>query len=247
MKNSNSIYTMAGLGWILIIILGITAEFLIRQPLMHYQKPLLILESIATHQSIFQISILADVLMLVLDVFLAWAIYQIFKTCNASLAMLAAIFRLVHAAIYGGNLLNLLAVLNIARNKDVYQVLPEILGQQAQLHLQLHALGYSLGLIFFAFSCLIVGYLIYISLNIPNTFAILFTLAGWGYLIDSLASLGWIDYGLYQDVFAMIVFIPALIGELSFSLWLIFKGGNATIRANATARLKEEKRIQLSE
>lgn len=110
MKSSNSIHAMAGLGWILIIILGITAEFLIRQPLMHYRNPLLILESIATHQSIFQISILADVLMLVLDVFLAWAIYRIFRTCNASLAMLAAAFRLVHAAIYGGNLLNLLAV-----------------------------------------------------------------------------------------------------------------------------------------
>lgn len=245
MKNSNSIYAMAGLGWILIIILGITAEFLIRQPIINNNTPLFTLESIASHQSIFQISILADVLMLTLDVFLAWAIYRIFKIANESLAILAAIFRLLHAAVYAGNLINLLAVLNIARNKDTYQVLPEILGQQAQLHLQLHALGYSLGLVFFAFSCLIIGYLIYISLKIPKSFAVLFTLAGWGYLIDSMASIGWNNYEQYQDILAMMVFIPALIGELSFSLWLIFKAGKATIGESTTASVKEEKTLHL--
>jgi hypothetical protein len=70
----------------------------------------------------------------------------------------------------------------------------------------------------------VLGYLIYKSGYIPKTIGILLFIAAIGYLIDSFANFLLADYVNYKDIFLMIVLVPGVIGELSLTFWLLFKG-----------------------
>jgi hypothetical protein len=52
----------------------------------------------------------------------------------------------------------------------------------------------------------------------------LLPVAGLGYLIDSFAQFLLSDYENYTAIFSMIVMIPGIVGELSFTIWLLYKG-----------------------
>lgn len=49
-------------------------------------------------------------------------------------------------------------------------------------------------------------------------------LAAIGYIIDSTAKLMMPNYIVYKDVFEMVVIISSVIGEFSFTVWLLIKG-----------------------
>jgi len=92
------------------------------------------------------------------------------------------------------------------------------------LFLNAHSIGYAIGLVFFALSITVLGYLIYRSDYIPKLLGILLIFASLGYLTDSFANFLLPDYDNYADIFALVVFAPAFIAELSLCLWLILKG-----------------------
>ena len=89
--------------------------------------------------------------------------------------------------------------------------------------IRLHGHGFSVGLIFFGFVCLIQGYLIFTSGYFPKILGVLMQSAGLCYLINSVSS-------LLAPAFATMLFpailMPAFIAELSLCLWLLVKGVN---------------------
>ena len=90
----------------------------------------------------------------------------------------------------------------------------------------------SVGLIFFGFACLCRGYLICGSGYFPRIFGVLMALAGVSYLGNSLALL--LAPALASALFPAIL-VPAFVGELSFALWLTFKGANLQQWARSVA------------
>jgi Domain of unknown function (DUF4386) len=62
---------------------------------------------------LFRSGIACFMVLVILDVVVAWALYILLKPVNKSLAMLAAWFRLVFAAILGVALHDLLSVLQL--------------------------------------------------------------------------------------------------------------------------------------
>ena len=58
----------------------------------------------------------------------------------------------------------------------------------ALVSLRLHALGYNIGLVFFGFHCLLIGYLIYRSDFLPRILGALMAIAGLCYLTNSFAN-----------------------------------------------------------
>lgn len=216
----------AGLGYLMIIVCGIFAEFFARGSLIVPGDAVATAGNIAASEQLFRIGIAGDLIMLLSDVVLAWALYAIFKPVHASLAMLAAFLRLVHAAVYGANLLNLFMVLRLLSGAN------ELGGFDAghlqslvSLFLNGHSTGYLIGLVFFGLHCAVLGYLIYRSGYIPRILGILLLFAAFGYLVDCFAQVLMPNYQAVQSIFMLIVFVPALIGELSLSLWLLLAGG----------------------
>jgi hypothetical protein len=181
--------------------------------------------NITASESLFRISIFSDFIMLTFDVLVALTLYVLLKAVNNSIALLAAFFRLVHAAVYGINLLNLFFVLQISKNTDYMSVFaPEQLHALMLFFINAHSYGYVIGLVFFGFHCLILGYLIIKSGFLPRILGFLMIFAALGYQTDNFAHVLLTNYAQYETLFMMVVFIPAFIAELSLALWLLFKG-----------------------
>jgi hypothetical protein len=85
-------------------------------------------------------------------------------------------------------------------------------------------LGYLIGLVFFGFHCLVLGYLVFRSGYVPRVLGVLLIFASVGYLVDSFSRTLLSNYSEYEAIFTGVVFVPAFIAEASFCLWLLLKG-----------------------
>ncbi|MEJ2056012.1 MAG: DUF4386 domain-containing protein, partial [Calditrichaceae bacterium] len=81
-----------------------------------------------------------------------------------------------------------------------------------------------IGLVFFGLHLLLLGYLIFKSGYISKLIGILLIIAGMVYLTDSFANFMMTNYSDYKNIFMAVVVIPGVIGELSLTFWLLFKG-----------------------
>ena len=151
-KSYGKISRIAGIGYLIIIIAGIFAEFFVRSSLIVPEDAAATVRNILASNQLFRIGIASDLLMLICDVVLALAFYILLLPVNKSLALLAAFFRLVHSAIYGVNLLNLFFVLKLLSGVEYLKVFTaDQINAQVMVFLNAHSEGYLIGLIFFAF------------------------------------------------------------------------------------------------
>ncbi len=216
---------VAGLGYLVIIVTGLFAEFFVRSSLIVPGDAGATAANITASQVLFRTGIAGEFIMLAADVLLALALYMVFERVSKGLALLAAFFRLTHASIVGVNLLNTYVPLLFLGNAGFLEVFsPEQRQAMASVFLEAHGFGYVIGLVFFGFHCLVLGYLVTRSRYVPRVLGVLLVLAGAGYLIDGFGRTLLPNYADYEAVFSPIVLAPALVGELSFALWLLVKG-----------------------
>ena len=55
--------------------------------------------------------------------------------------------------------------------------------------------------------------------------ALFLVIAGIMYMVDTAAHFMLPNYEYYASVFLALVAIPSILGEMSFSVWLLIKGG----------------------
>ena len=217
---------VAGFGYIIIFISGIFANFFVLQSLIVPGDAATTANNIMANEMLFRIGIVSFIIMVIFDLVLAWALYVLLKPVNKSLTLLAAWFRLVNATIFGIALYNLFSVLQLVSGADYLTVFET--GQlQAQVMLFLNAFNVTwlIGLVFFGFHLLVLGYLIFKSGYIPRILGVLLIVASLAYLIDSFANFLLPNYTNYATIFLLIVLVPGVIAELSFTFWLLIKGG----------------------
>jgi len=96
---------------------------------------------------------------------------------------------------------------------------------QAQVMLKLSTFNntWLIGLVFFSIHLYFLGYLVFKSEYIPRILGVLLIVASLGYMIDCLANLLISNYADYAEIFSLIVIIPGVIGELSFTFWLLIR------------------------
>ena len=74
--------------------------------------------NIAASESLFRTGVLGWLLILILDVIVAWGLYIVLKAANKSLSLLTAWFRLVYAGFLGIGLLSFVVVLLLLNGAD---------------------------------------------------------------------------------------------------------------------------------
>ena len=164
----------------------------------------------------FLIAILGDIVR-------AWALYVFFKPVNKSLALLSAWFMLIHDAIFGAALINLVLGSTLLSGAEYLAVMePDQLHALALLFSNAYTYGFEIGLFFFSFHLGILGYLVYKSGYIPKILSILLLVASFGYLINSV---GTILPPNFPEIIWSVFMVPCLIGEMAIALWLAVKGG----------------------
>jgi len=210
---------IAGLGLLIMTIFAVFAIYFVFPNLIVPGDAATTANKIMANEMQFRAGICSYLIVIVCDVVVAWALYVFLKPVNKSLSLLAAWFRLVYATIFGIALVNYVSVLQLLNNAD-YLTVFETDQLHAKVILSLNAFsdGWAIGLVFFGFHLVLLGYLIFKSDYIPRILGVLLIVAGLGYLIDNFGKFLLPNYDLNIATFVGW-------GEFLFVLWLLFKGG----------------------
>ena len=214
---------VAGFGLLIMLIPALFTNFFVFPSLIVPGDAATTANNIMANEGLFRAGIGSWLIVITLDVVIAWALYVLLKQANKSLSLLAAWFRLMHAAIFGITLLNLVFVSVLLSGADYLTVF-----ETSQLHalvslfLNGYNYGFSIGLFFFSFHLGILGYLVYKSGYIPRILGVLLIVSSFGYLIINA---GEILLPNYPEIITQVIGVLAFIGEFLLMLWLLFKGG----------------------
>ena len=214
---------IAGALYAVVIVGGVFAELFVRGRLVVPGDAVATAHNIMAHQLLYRTGLAIEVFYLVCNVPITIIFYTLFKVVNRHVALLEAIFGLLSTAVEGVSLLAHyapLAVLGGDRYLNAFS--PEQLQAAAYLSLRLFEGGFAISLVFFAFDCLALAYLIVKSTFFPRLIGVLLGIEGVGYLVNSFALL------LLPEVHARIFsyFMPTAIAEIALCLWLLVMGVN---------------------
>jgi Domain of unknown function (DUF4386) len=227
MKNSiKKTARIGGVLYLIIIIAGGFAEAFVREGLTVSGDAVATAHNILASEQMYRFGFVADLVVIICGTFLTLILYILFKPVNRNLSLLALIFSIVATAVMAINLLNQLAPLLLLHNTGYLKTFTiEQLQTLSLFFLNLQEQGYGISLLLFAFYFPIIGWLVYKSNFLPRILGVIYTMAGLGYLINSLAMFLSPHIAAYLFPY---VLLPAFIGEVSMCLWLIVKGVNVT-------------------
>lgn len=226
MNSKNKLARTAGFLYLIVIVTGGFAEAFVRERLTVYGNALATAQNILASEQMYRYGFVADLVCIISGTLLTLILYILFKPVNKNISLLGLIFGSVAAAVMAANLIHQFAPLLLLHNtayQNAFSI--EQLQTLSLFFLNLQSQGYNISLFLFAFYFPIIGYLIYRSNFLPKILGIIYTLAGVGYLTNSLA---WFLYPHLAVYLFPYVLLPALIGEVSMSLWLIVKGVKET-------------------
>ncbi len=210
-----------GLAYLGIIATGIFAEFAVRGSLVVDDDPVATAGNIAESPGLFGVGIGADVVMIALDVVVAFGLLGLLSHVNRRLALAATALRLIQGAVIVLNLINLYRALGFAR--DAIDSNGTVLAGPAHDALdavERHALGYDAGLIAFGLSCLVVAWLLAAGDLVPRLLAFGMALTGVIYLVGSFAALFVPSASTVIEPFYAI----CLVVEVAFAIRLVARG-----------------------
>lgn len=214
---------IAGILYLLIIAVGAFGQISVRGTLVVPSDPVSTAESIMASQPLWRIGVAGDIMMHVFDIPVMLVLYVLLKPVNRNLALLGLLFNLTQTAVLVANESSLVMPLILLGNADYLKALePGQLYSLTYLFVRAHEYGFGIGLVFFGFTLLVQGYLLFRSGYFPRPLGVLMAIAGLSYLANSFSLILTPAY----SVRIAPVLVLALIGELSLSLWLIVKGVN---------------------
>lgn len=207
---------VAGIGLLLMAVLAGVSNFAAIQGPVTPGDPTSTATAITDSMGTFRLGVLGLYLVAVLDVVVAWALFEVFRPVDAALSRLAAWLRLAYAAVF------LVATAQLAG-------IPELLdsgvsgsfapGQADGLVLaRVNAFNdlWTAGLLLFGLHLLAIGYLAYRSTVVPRWLGVLLAVSGLGYAIDTLVA---VLVASPPFELAMVTFL----GELLLALWLVIR------------------------
>lgn len=172
----------------------------------------------------WRLAFAGEILTYVCYAAIAAMFYALLRPVNPTLALLSAFLMLAHAIIGAASALGrFTALLLLSGSGDLSGIGPQQLRAMASLALDLHNYGHDVALVFFAFHCGVLGYLIFESGYLPKAFGALFILASLC-LLTSVAT-SFLAPAINAEIFPMIV-LPLFLAQLFFALWLTIVGVN---------------------
>ena len=231
MKNNRQLARLAGFFYLIVAICGGFSELYVRKTIAVVKGDAATTASnIMNNEWLFRIGFVSDLLMLMSYLLLGLTLYFLLKDTHKIMALLMVIFNLIGVPLLCLNMLNHFVPLLLLSGADYLSVFSvEQLNALSLLYLEMHNYGYIIATVSIGTWLMPLGYLVYKSDMFPKILGILLMLASVGYLLDFL-----IQFLLpnYAPLWSEIVLIPAVVGELSFLLWLLIKGISKTALKN---------------
>src|SRR5215211_7351033 len=193
--------------------------------------------NVMASEGLFRLGIVVDSLVVLLEIVVIAILYVLLRPVNRTLALVAAFARLAMTIVMAVNVFNSLGVLLLLGDAEYLTAFePGQLHALVLLFLNLHESGIYVWQVFFALHWVAVGYLVFKSGFFPKILGIMLMVTCLGYLIDSFGILFPSSGAL--SIVSSVLLAAGVIGELSFTLWLLIKGVNVEqweIRAHKSA------------
>jgi len=182
-------------------------------------------------ESLFRLGIFGWIIILVLDVIVAWSLYEFFKQLNQHISLLTSWFRLIYAGILAVAIANLICVIVLVSGSEHLSSFDsEQLNELTLFFINAFDVIWSVGLIVFGLHLIGLASLMLKSVAIPKVFGILMLIAGIGYVSLHILKLLLPDLLDKIALVETILGIPMAIAEVGFAFWLIIKGGEMEVK-----------------
>ena len=169
----------------------------------------------------FRLGLVGYLVAFLCDVPVAVLLYLLFRHASASLALTAAAFRLVYAAVAGAALLPFLGPVVLSSGAGYLSALaPAQLQALTLLSVEAFESGFGLALVFFGVHLVLLGVLILGSTALPRVLGVLVAISGISYLAGSLSRV--LAPGLHAAIAPLLAACGCF--ELVLALWLLVKG-----------------------
>ncbi len=218
--NPNKLARKAGLLYLLLVPLGILGIIYAQEFLMVAGDSAATLANIIANESMYRLSIVAALAIQVVQLFVAVALYDLFKPVNKRIALFIVLFTITAMPIAMLNELSQVAVLYLIGDNDLANLLTQTEVQQwVGLLLDFHIDGIMIAHVFWGFWLIPMGYLTAKSNFAPKIFGWLLMFGGFSYVADSIV---WL---LLPESSFRLAEISGW-GEILLPLWLAVKGVN---------------------
>ncbi len=212
---------IAGLLYLLMAVLGLIAEVLFRQNLFVADMAVTA-NNILANTFIYRIGITSDILMALVYLLTALALYKLLSPVDKNIAGAMVVFTTAGSVLLMFNVLNEVSPLYLLSGGEYLSAFSAAqLQSLAMFFYNLYQHGYMIGQIFFALWVLPLGILICKSGYIPKVFGILFgieTVCGLMAVI--------VHFLVPNATMETIMMLPMMIAEFSFVFYLLIIGIN---------------------
>jgi hypothetical protein len=208
---------IAGWGILAMVLIAPFAEFYVRRRLVVPGDGGATATNITAHETLFRLGIVAFLVVIILDVVVAWGLYVLLEPVSRSVSVLMSWARLVFAVIFGVAVVDLLNAVNLVTAGTSPAALePAQLNAQMMASLDAFSTGWAVALVFFGIHLSLIGYLALKSGYMPKLVGILLVVAGLGYAADSFILFLVPEYVATAAMFTFV-------GELVLALWLVIR------------------------
>jgi len=179
--------------------------------------------NIVAHERLFRTVIACDLIYAAGVVVLVAALFVALEPVDRGLALLAALFRLVYAAMWIVMALNLFAVLRLLSGADDLRAFEaDRLQAMARLYLNANFSAYYVGLPFYGLASTVCSALLFKSNSIPRGLAAFGVIASAWCATSAFAFIVFPDFGKTVNLYSLDS--PMGLFEIATGVWLLFKG-----------------------
>ena len=165
-------------------------------------------KKLAASRTTFRLGVVGFGLVAVLDVIIAWALHVFFRSSSPRTSALAALVRTVYGGFLAIATVQLAGALSASTDADTLQGIETFQNT------------WNTGLVLFGSHLLLIAWLAWKTVRVPNWVAVFVAVTGIGYLIDSVGTLA-------SDTYSADITTFTFVGEVVLMFWLLIKGRQA--------------------
>lgn len=173
-------------------------------------------QNLRSNNTTFQLARMGWVIIFVLDLLVSYSVYAYYKTNNQRLSAITSAFRFVYTLFLGSALFALFQISPASSDSSIYQ------------HFLSFQQFWNLGLIFFGFHLLFLGFLFRYSIGKKGFIRLvqgLLITAGIGYILLNTGYFLAPHPIQFTQTVQPFFLIPMIFGEVLFAGWMVIRGG----------------------
>lgn len=209
---------LAGLSYLFIIIFGIFSHIIVRGNIIVSNDSARTAANILSQETLFRMSIVSDLLMVLSYLGLGICLYFLFKPIHKKSSTVLLLLNVIGASMMALNMSNQFIALYLLKGSPYLTVFDTNQLQAASLFfMNLHAIGYKMATISYGLWLIPMGYLGLKSKYFPKIISYLLIIGGATYMISFFGTI--LGAQIPSDLT-----IPADLGEFSLCFWLLIRG-----------------------